>query len=261
MLRAYLVEDELPALKRLTRLLEATRRVEVVGSAMNPVAAVESISADPPDVLFLDIQMPGMTGFEVLGRLKYQPIVVFTTAYDQYALKAFEVNSIDYLLKPVEPVHLERALNKLERFQSEKAPQWNRPEVLQILEALSRRLSDRLTPSERIPIRLGERIRFLELAEITHFFTQGRLTFAAVDGNSYCVEWTIAELEQKLGTSRFIRIHRSTLLNLAWLSELTPWFTGRMTAHLKDEKRTELTIARDRVRAVKERVGLIKSED
>jgi DNA-binding LytR/AlgR family response regulator len=105
-------------------------------------------------------------------------------------------------------------------------------------------------------IRVGERTRFLEVGRITHFFTQGRLTFAAADGKTYAVDWTIAELEQKLGPSRFFRIHRGTLVNLDWLEELTPLFTGRMAARLKDEKRTGLTVARDRVRLLKRHLGL-----
>jgi len=103
---------------------------------------------------------------------------------------------------------------------------------------------------------VGERTRFLDIARITHFFSQGRLTFAAIEGKTYCVDWTISELEERLVDSRFVRIHRGILLNLDWLDELTPWFTGRMAARLKDQKRTELTVARDRVRALKERLGL-----
>ena len=111
-------------------------------------------------------------------------------------------------------------------------------------------------PLDRIPVRVGERTRFLDVLHITHFFSEDRLTFAAIAGKTYCVDWTITELEDKLRDSRFIRIHRGTLLNLDWLDELTPWFTGRMTARLKDEKRTELVVARDRVRALKERLDL-----
>src|SRR5215471_5704964 len=114
MFRAYVVDDELPAVKRLARLLQATGRVEIVGAEMNPAAAIAAIQLASPDILFLDIEMPGLTGFELLARVERQPFVIFTTAYDRYALKAFEVNSIDYLLKPVEPEELDRALNKLE---------------------------------------------------------------------------------------------------------------------------------------------------
>ena len=109
-LRAYLVDDEPLAIARLTRLLDETGRVEVIGSATDPEEAVEALASTPPDVCFLDIHMPRLNGFEVLARLPAQPIVVFTTAHDQYALDAFAVNSVDYLLKPVDPVHLDRAL-------------------------------------------------------------------------------------------------------------------------------------------------------
>jgi two-component system, LytTR family, response regulator len=258
MLKAYLVDDELPALKRLTRLLESTKKVEIIGSSMNPADAIKALSADLPDVLFLDIQMPGMNGFDLLASLERQPVVIFTTAYDQYALKAFEVNSIDYLLKPIEPEQLERALKKLEQFHGGTKPKWlDQPGLRAILQELSQTLRDPArTILERIPVRVGERTRFLDVARITHFFSQGRLTFAAIEGKTYSVDWTISELEERLGDSRFVRIHRGILLNLDWLDELTPWFTGRMAARLKDQKHTELTVARDRVRALKERLGL-----
>jgi two-component system LytT family response regulator len=247
MFRAFLVDDELLAVKRLSRLLQATGRVEIVGSEMNPAAAIEAICVASPDILFLDIRMPELSGFDLLARLERQPFVIFTTAYDQYALQAFQVNSIDYLLKPVEPEELDRALNKLEQFQGARGL----VDLRGVLEALSRCAS-----LPRIPIRIGERTRFLEVNRITHFFTQGRLAFAAADGKTYAIDWTIAELEQKLGPSRFFRIHRGTLVNLDWLEELTPLFTGRMAARLKDEKRTELTVARDRVRLLKQHLGL-----
>ena len=114
-LRAYLVDDEPLALKRLGRLLEESGRVEVIGSCTDPVEALSELGCNPPDLLFLDIEMPGMSGFELLARLIPQPMVIFTTAYDQYALRAFEDHSIDYLLKPIERVRLARALEKVER--------------------------------------------------------------------------------------------------------------------------------------------------
>jgi two-component system LytT family response regulator len=256
-LRAYLVDDELPALKRLGRLLEATGRVEIVGSAMNPQTALDFLNAEEPDIVFLDIEMPGMNGFELLSRLDRQPTVIFTTAYDQYALKAFEVNSIDYLLKPVEPEQLERALGKLERFRQENKPGWlDRPEFRAMLQELSRTLRDPQSAyPERIPVRIGERTQFLDLARVTHFFAQDRLTYAATEAKEYCVDWPIAELEQKLDPARFVRIHRAVLLNLEWIGDLTPSFAGRLTIRLKDQKRTELTVARDRTRALKARLS------
>src|ERR1051325_8358645 len=114
-LRVFLVDDEMLALKRLSRLLQATGRVEVAGSATDPEAALDYLSKERVDALFLDIQMPSLNGFEMIARLQTQPLIIFTTAYDQYALRAFEVNSIDYLLKPIEAEQLDRALTELER--------------------------------------------------------------------------------------------------------------------------------------------------
>jgi two-component system LytT family response regulator len=157
----------------------------------------------------------------------------------------------------VEPEHLERALNKLEQFRSNR-PEWlDRPDFRAMLEELSRSLrGPHIEKLDRIPIHVGDRTRLLDLSHITHFFSQDRLTYAAADGKTYCIDRTIAELEQQLGNSRFVRIHRGALLNVDWLDELTTFFTGRMVVRLKDEKRTELTVARDRVRALKERLGL-----
>jgi len=256
-LRAYLVDDELPALKRLTRLIEQSGRVEIAGSTTNPMTAVEFLSGDAPDVLFLDIQMPEMDGFELLARLPRQPLVVFATAYDQYALRAFEVNSIDYLLKPIEPEQLERAIGKLERLRGEGGPTWlDRPELSDFLRELSRNLHGRPNYLERIAVRLGERTQFVEVASVTHFFSRDRLTYAATEAKSYCVEWPIAELEQKLDPARFLRIHRGILLNVQWIDEVAPAFGGRLTIRLKDRQRTGLTVARDRTHELKTRLGM-----
>ena len=137
-LRAYLVDDEPLAIARLTRLLEQTGRVDVIGSTSDPEEAIEVLTSTPPDVCFLDIQMPRLNGFDVLARLPVQPIVVFTTAHDQYALQAFAVNSVDYLLKPVHPEHLERALARVERLRARvDAAQ---PDLQGLLERLSESL-------------------------------------------------------------------------------------------------------------------------
>lgn len=113
--RAYLVDDETLALKRLARLLRETGRVELVGSHTDPTKALAELQALPCDVVFADIEMPGLSGFEMLSKLASQPLVIFTTAYSQYALQAFELHSVDYLVKPIDPRHLDRALAKLER--------------------------------------------------------------------------------------------------------------------------------------------------
>ena len=223
----------------------------------DPVDALAALGETPVDVLFLDIQMPGMTGFEMLGMMDPQPMVVFTTAYDRYALQAFEVNSIDYLLKPIEERHLVRALDKIERLRGSAVatPDW-KALVAQLAGAL-RQPGATLAPEypERIASRLGDRIHILDLAKVTHFFAQEKLTYAAIEGKSHVVDYTVSDLEQKLDPHRFFRIHRSTLLNLEWVKELDAWFGGRVLVRLKDAKSTELQVARERVQELKKRLG------
>jgi two-component system LytT family response regulator len=255
MIRAFVVDDEPLAVKRLARMLEETGRVTVVGTSTDPVDALASLTGKPPDVLFLDIQMPGMTGFEMLGMLDPQPLVVFTTAYDRYALQAFEVNSIDYLLKPVEQRHLARALDKVERLHAapEASPEW-KSVLAQLAEAM--RHAPAAEYPERIASRLGERIQILDLAKVTHFFARDKLTYAATEARNYVLDHTVSDLEQRLDPKHFCRIHRSTLVNLAWTKEVDAWFAGKLLVRLRDAKGTELQVARERVQELKKKLGI-----
>jgi two-component system LytT family response regulator len=252
MISAFVVDDEPLAVRRLVRMLKETGKVDVAGSSTDPVDALAALSEHPVEVLFLDIQMPGMTGFEMLGMLESQPLVVFTTAYDQYALRAFEVNSIDYLLKPIEQPHLARALDKIERLRGSSGPP---PEWKTLLEQLKGAMQQAPEYPERIASRLGERVHILELAKVTHFFAHDKLTYAATETKNFVVDHTVSDLEQKLDPRQFCRIHRSTLLNLAWAREVDSWFGGRALVRLKDAKATELQVARERVHFLKERLG------
>lgn len=248
MIRVFVVDDEPLAVRRLARMLTVTGRVEVAGTSNDPVDAIAWLSSNTIDVLFLDINMPGMNGFEMLRMLDPQPVVVFTTAYDHFALEAFQVNSIDYLLKPIEQEQLDRALAKIERMSGHKQ------DPADLVKRLEAALSGTNVPGrypERIASRLGDRIQFIDLAQVTHFFAEDKLTFAAVKGKNYIVDYTIADLELKLDPAKFFRIHRSTLLNLAWVQEM-----DSLMARLKDEARTKLAIARDRVRGLRDRLGL-----
>ena len=256
-LRAYLVDDEPLALKRLGRLLKAAGGVDIVGSATDPGEALKVLSAEPVDVLFLDIQMPGMNGFELLAKLDSQPLVIFTTAHDQYALQAFEVNSIDYLLKPVAPPQLNRALRKITQLRDMAGSLTARTQFQSLISRLAREFAPPPRESaDRICSRVGDHIVFIELDEVTHFYSKDRLTFAATGSKKYVVDYTIAELEEKLAPRGFLRVHRATLLNLSLVGELHRWFGGRMIVRLKDKDRTELTVARDQVKTLKEKLGL-----
>jgi two-component system LytT family response regulator len=249
MIRAFVVDDERLAVQRLTRMLEATGRVQIIGSTTDPEAALTALQRDAPDVLFLDIQMPGLTGFELLARLDRDVPVVFTTAYDQYALHAFDVNSIDYLLKPIEADRLARALERIEQRMGAEPRD---------VRALARALAAELAPNrklERIASRVGERTTVLDVARITHFYAQDKLTFAVSGGRDHVIDFTLAQLEDRLDPRRFVRIHRAAIVNLAFVQELYPGVDG-VLARLKDEAKTELSVARDRVRDLKERLGI-----
>jgi two-component system LytT family response regulator len=255
--RAFLVDDEMLALKRLRRLLLATGRIEIVGSATESSTALKFLLNESVDLLFLDIQMPGMNGFELLAKLTTQPTVIFTTAYDKYALRAFEVNSIDYLLKPVDPEQLERALKKLDHLRETGRSLEFRAQI----QSLITQLADGFSPAprvstDRICSRVGDRIMFIELDQITHFFSEDKLTYAATEIKNYIVDHTISELEQKLKSRGFVRVHRATLINLRFVDELHRWFSGRMLIRMKDKNRTELTVSRDHVKSLKERLDL-----
>jgi two-component system LytT family response regulator len=260
-LRAYLVDDEPLALERLIRLLSNFSGLEVAGSATDPAKALGFLSGhdgNSIDVLFLDIQMPGMTGFDLLSRMSEQPFVIFTTAYDEYALRAFEVNSIDYLLKPIEADQLERAIGKLERLRPIVKPAWQQsqelPQLLKEL-ALSLRGEHHEYP-RRIASRVGERISFLDLDAVTHFQALDKLTYAIADGRQHSVDQSIADLERRLDPARFLRIHRAVLVNIDWIHEVNSWFAGKVVLTLKDLRHTQLPVARDRVRILKSRLGI-----
>lgn len=260
-LRVFLVDDEPLAVRRLTRLLAETNLVEIAGSTTEPETALRAIPelAAGLDALFLDVQMPGLNGFELLGKLETYPPVVFTTAFDHYALQAFEVYSIDYLLKPVSAERLAKTLDKIEKRRAEKNS--NAADLRKAVEqaatsfAANQNLKPRLLT--RLPSRVGGRVQLVEIARVTHFFAEDKLTFAATDDNKlFPVDFAINDLEKRLENQNFVRIHRAALLNADFIAEVHGWFSGRVLVRLKDGKKTELAVARDRVRILKDFLGM-----
>lgn len=257
-IKAFLVDDEPLALRRLSRLLAETGRVQIVESTSDALHALAEIPVSTFDVLFLDIQMPGLNGFELLARLERYPPVIFTTAFDEFALRAFEVYSLDYLLKPVEAERLEKALDKLEKLRQNAQPHFT--EVQKLLEKMALSVQSDEPKNrhlERLPSRVGGRVQFVEITEITHFFAQDKLVFAnTIAGKQFPLDFSIVELEKKLDSRIFVRVHRNALINSNFIDEVHGWFTGRVLVRLKDVRRTELVVARDRVRILKDFLGM-----
>jgi len=227
----------------------------VVGTATSAETALLEIPARDVEALFLDIHMPGMTGFELLERLTTSPLVVFVTAYDDYALQAFEAAAVDYLLKPVKRERVERTLERLESRRADPGASG----VQAVLERLARHYRDARGPvyADRISVDLGQqRTQLVETAKITHFLAQGKGTLAVTATGSHLVDRTLGELEERLDPRQFIRIHRSVLVNLGWVGEVRPDLGGRLVVRLKDATQTELQVARDRARTFKERLVL-----
>lgn len=251
MIRAYLLDDEPLALERLARMLQATGRVEIAGQHTDPVCALDDLRRLRPTVLFLDIHMPGLNGFEVLVELPDPPLVIFTTAYDQHALEAFRANSLDYLLKPIEPSLLDRAIAKAERMLGQ--PLDPRALAAQLQSVLQPSVRQWLT---RIASRAGGKVEIVDLRRVSHIYAHDKLTYAASEDRNYVIDRTIESLAASLDPGRFLRIHRAAIVNLDYLQELHVDFGGRMVARLKDKKRSEIPVARDRVRVLKDRLGL-----
>lgn len=245
------MDDEPLALRRLARLLDATGRVEVVGRATNPEKGLKQVAAQAADVLFLDIHMPGLSGFQVVERLPGGPLVIFTTAYDQHAVHAFEVNAVDYLLKPIERERLDRALDRVARRRDDPVRRDPDGALLRLAKYLRETAF-----LDHLAARTGDRVQLVPVAQVTHVVAKDRATYAVTGTAEHLLDTTIAELERKLDPGKFIRIHRGTLVNLTWVSELHAEFGGRLLVRLKDGRHTELIVSRDRVRPLKERLGL-----
>jgi two-component system LytT family response regulator len=237
-IRAVVVDDEDLARRRLLKLLlKYGEEVEVVGEAANGEEAVALISSLRPDVVFLDVQMPGCDGFEVVRRLQEKPFIVFATAYNEYALKAFEENSVDYLLKPVEQKRLDRTLEKLRRFVGTSS--------LSVNENIERMLSRLASPPlQRLKVSLGDKIYLIDLPDIVYFESRDKYTYLHTTDREYMIDETIADLEVKLDKSTFVRIHRSYIVNVKFIRELVRWFAGRYKVRLKDKSETELIATR-----------------
>lgn len=239
-IRAVIVDDEPAARRGVALLLKEHTEVEVVGQAGSHSEAVELLRAERPDLLFLDVQMPGGDGFSVLDALPAaeRPVVIFATAFDQHALKAFEVSAVDYLLKPYEDDRFHAAVTKAVRAlqgRGGRAPAQS-PELARLLEYLGRLpgVGQGAAAEGRIQVKSGGEIIFLRPDEIDWIEAEGDYMKFHTGGKSLLMRETMARLEARLDGRRFVRIHRSVIVNIDRIRKLAPSFAGDHTVVLRD---------------------------
>ena len=231
MIKAIIIDDERLARSELRKLLMDFPEIEVVAEASNAGEGVEKIENINPDLIFLDIQMPGKTGFDMLSELDKAPLVIFTTAYDEYALKAFEVNALDYLLKPVEPKRLADAIQKLhlqeEREQGPMVPvNFNR---------------SILSENDQVFVKDGERCWFVKLSDIRLFESVGNYAKVFFAGNKPLILKSLNSLEERLDDKVFFRANRKHIVNLRMIDKIEPYFNGGLLVELKGGEKIEVS--------------------
>lgn len=234
--RAMIIDDEELARKRLCRLLKPYEDlVEIVGEASNGAEGLERIAKLKPDIIFLDIEMPVYNGFEMLSRLSVPPKVVFTTAYDQYAIKAFEEESVDYLLKPVEAERLEKTIKRLSQTKDQS--------VTLPLEILMKQLLAK-KELKTLTVRIGDRILLVKLEDIAFIEAEDKYVFLHLrNGNKHLTDFTLISLEKRL-TGNFIRIHRGAIINADHIREIRKGFNGNFIFIMNTPEANRITSSR-----------------
>jgi two-component system LytT family response regulator len=223
-IRALIVDDERLARRRVREMLQSDRDIEVVGERANGPEAVMAVRESNPDLMFLDVQMPGMDGFEVLNALRDErlPMVVFITAYDQYALRAFEACAVDYILKPFDRARFERALQQAKS----RIRQERQTDLAHHLLTLLENMKQRPDYPERMAIKENGRIVYVKTDSIEWVEAEGNYVRIHAGKNSYLQLGAIGGLEAQLDPKKFRRIHRGTIVNVDCIRELQPWFNG-----------------------------------
>ncbi len=226
-MKALIVDDERLARTELKRLLTPFKDLQVVGEAVNAEDAAEKINQLRPDLIFLDIQMPGKSGFDLLEELDSVPTVVFTTAYDEYALKAFEYNALDYLLKPIEPQRLEDTVKKLIEKSRKKSA----------VEADKEHLSE----ADQVFVKDGDRCWFVKLEKVRLFESEGNYVRLFFEENKPLILRTLNYLDERLDSKTFFRANRKHIINLKWIDSIEPWLNGGLLVKLKDGHKVEVS--------------------
>lgn len=227
-MKAIIIDDERLARQELKNLLAPYPEIEIVGEANNAETAIENIKLLKPDVIFLDIQMPGKNGFELLEEISGVPEVVFVTAYDEYAIRAFEVNALDYLLKPVQASRLAETVKKiLNKDTSEKAE--------------TKEQTQALNDDDQVFVKDGEKCWFVKLSEIRLFESEGNYVRIHFDKNRPLILRSLNNLDERLNNRTFFRASRKHIVNLKWVESIENWFNGGLMVKLRGGEQVEIS--------------------
>jgi two-component system LytT family response regulator/two-component system response regulator LytT len=253
-LSVVVVDDEQLARDELCFMLEELGGVTIVGRAGDGQVAVETIERLQPEVVFLDVQMPGLTGFEVARRLRERKTasqIVFVTAYDRHALEAFEVNAVDYLLKPVDPGRLAEAVDRARRRVSSERP------LNDQLEHIVQLVTERQSRRERLAVKVGERFLLVQSSDIIYAsLTDDSINIVTSQVAGTSNFRTLDELHARLDPGVFWRVHRSHLVNINKIKEIVPWFSRNYILRMKDTKATEIPVSRTQTKRLREYLKL-----
>jgi len=231
-IKTLIIDDERLAREELKSLLLPHDEIEIIGEAKNGEEGIKLIHELKPDLIFLDISMPGMTGFEMLKQLDEIPKVIFVTAYDEFALKAFEVNALDYVLKPVEPVRLQEAIQKTNQKEDDFSSK---------LDGQISRKDRQLNLKDRVFIKDGEKTWFVELSKIRMLESDGNYVKVYFDTSRPLILRSLNSFEERLDPEFFFRANRKFIINLSWISSIENWFNGGLMVELKEGEKVEIS--------------------
>lgn len=246
MIKAIIIDDERLARRELKSLLTKHDDIDVLDEASNADEAFEKIQALEPDLLFLDIQMPEKTGFDLLEMLPRVPKVIFTTAYDEFALKAFEINALDYLLKPIEPKRLETALQKVREIMER--------EDLDDIRIDVKKSAQTMLETDQVFVKDGDKCWFVHLKDIRLLESDGNYVKVYFGTNRPLIHRSLNALDEKLDGRMFFRASRKYIINLKWIDKIEPWFNGGLMVTLQGGEKVE--ISRRQAAKFKEKLSL-----
>lgn len=229
--RSLIIDDERLAREELKSLLKYYHEIEIIDEAKNGEEGILKIKELKPDLIFLDINMPGMNGFEMIKHLEEIPRVIFVTAYDEYAIKAFEVNALDYIMKPVDPERLKEAIQKLS----------NEDDYISTQQNLTSRKDRVLSVNDRVFIKDGEKCWFIELSKVRMMESDGNYVKVYFDNFRPLILRSLNSFEERLDPEYFFRANRKFIINLQWISSIENWFNGGLQVELREGEKVEIS--------------------